>query len=67
MDELVQRLVEALVGVNVVGTAAGYCQTVVCTDERKAYSFGDGWLGRLGHRGGVTELVSRLIEGVLVV
>jgi len=42
VNELVPRLVEALVGVNVVGIAAGCFYTVVWTDEGKAYSFGDG-------------------------
>jgi len=65
VNELVPRLVEALVGVNVVGIAAGYWHTVVWTDEGKAYSFGEGAGGRLGH-GDDRELLPRLIEGVLV-
>ena len=36
------RLVEALVGVNVVGAVAGDLHTVVWTDEGQAYSFGSG-------------------------
>ena len=62
MNELVPRLVETLVGVNVVGTAAGDAHTVVWTDEGKAYSFGNGMHGRLGHGGEEHELVPRLIE-----
>jgi len=42
--EHVPRLVEALVGVNVVGTAAGFFYTVLWMDEGEAYSFGvGGW------------------------
>ena len=67
VDELVPRLVEALVGVNVVGTAAGNDHTVVWTDEGNAYSFGHGESGQLGHgRGPREQHVPRLIEGVLV-
>jgi len=64
--ELVPRFVEALVGVNVVGTAAGGDHTVVWTDEGKAYSFGYGMFGRLGHGGEENERVPRLIAGVLM-
>ena len=64
-NELVPRLVKALVGVNVVGITAGYHHTVVMTDEGKAYSFGEGGNGRLGHGSDDNELVPRLIEGVL--
>jgi len=66
VNERVPRLVEALVGVNVVGTAAGQYHTAVWTDEGKAYSFGYGACGRLGHGGREDERVPRLIEGVLV-
>jgi len=66
VDVLVPRLVQALVGVNVVGTAAGEHHTVVWTDEGKAYSFGLGGCSQLGHGGNENELVPRLIEGVLV-
>jgi alpha-tubulin suppressor-like RCC1 family protein len=49
-DELVPRLSEGvLVGKRVVGVAAGDAQTVVWTDEGKAYSFGSGGYGKLGH------------------
>jgi alpha-tubulin suppressor-like RCC1 family protein len=66
-DELVPRLIEGvLVGKRVVGVAAGHAHTVVWTDEGKAYSFGVGPFGRLGHGGTKTELVPKLIEGVLV-
>jgi len=65
--ELVPRLIEGvLVGKRVVGVAAGGYHTVVWTDEGKAYSFGAGVRGRLGHGGEKNELVPRLIEGVLV-
>jgi alpha-tubulin suppressor-like RCC1 family protein len=49
----------------VVGVAAGVYHTVVWTDEGKAYSFGIGKFGQLGHGGEEGELVPRLIEGVL--
>ena len=66
VDERVPRLVEALVGVNVVGTEAGHSHTMVWTDEGKVYSFGNGESGKLGHGGYDNVLVPRLIEGVLV-
>jgi len=66
-EEHVPRLIEGvLVGKRVVGVATGYRHTVVWTDEGKAYSFGDGDSGRLGHGGAEDEHVPRLIEGVLV-
>jgi len=65
--EPVPRLIEGVpVGKRVVGVAAGYLHTVVCTDEGKAYSFGSGEFGQLGHGGYESEPVPRLIEGVLV-
>ena len=66
VNELVPRLVEALVDLNVLGTAAGDDHTVVWTDEGNAYSFGRGSFGRLGHGGEEIELVPKLIEGVMV-
>jgi len=62
--EPVPRLIEGmLVGKRVVGVAARAGHTVVWTDEGKAYSFGWGSCGRLGHGGDENELVPRLIEG----
>jgi len=52
------------VGKRVVGVAAGGLHTVVMTDEGKAYSFGYGEHGALGHGGEEDELVPRLIEGL---
>jgi len=66
VNEHVPRLVEALVGVNIVGVAAGDEHTVVWTDEGKVYSFGLGRCWRLGHGIEENELLPRQIEGVLV-
>ena len=61
------RLIEGLlVGKKVIGVAAGDYHTVVWTDEGKAYSFGCGEYGWLGHGDEEDEHVPRLIEGVLV-
>ena len=49
VDELMPRLVEALVDVTVVGTTAGGKHTVVWTDDDKVYSFGYGLFGQLWH------------------
>ena len=67
--ELVPRLIEGvLVGKRVVGVAAaaGGPHTVVWTDEGKAYSFGHGWFGRLGHGDEEDEWMPELIEGMLM-
>jgi len=65
-NEHVPRMIEgALVGKRVVGVAAGSIHTVVWTEEGEAYSFGGGG-GQLGHGGLESELVPRLIEGILV-
>ena len=55
-----------LMGKRVVGMAAGGQHTVVWSDEGKAYSFGFGGWGQLGHGDEENEHVPRLIEGVLV-
>ena len=58
-DEWMPKLIEGvLVGKRVVGVAAGVYHTVVWTDEGKAYSFGYGKFGQLGHGG--SQYVSRL-------
>ena len=44
---------------------AGVFHTVVMTDERQAYSFGDGGYGQLGHGDEENEYVPRLMEGVV--
>ena len=64
--ERLPRLIEGvLVGKRVVGVAAGDAHTVVWTDEGKAYSFGHGVLGQLGHGGEEDELVPRLVSYLL--
>jgi len=66
-DEHVPRLIEGvLVGKRVVGVAAGSDHTVAWTDDGKAYSFGDGEYGKLGHGSEQDEFVPRLIEGLLM-
>ena len=66
VNELVPRLVEALMGVNVLGTTTGDAHTVVWTDEWKAYSFGNGDYGQLGHGVEEDELVPRLVSYLLI-
>ena len=57
------KLIEGvLVGKKVVGLATGSAHTVVWTDEGKAYFFGNGRFGMLGHGGKETELVPTLIH-----
>jgi E3 ubiquitin-protein ligase HERC2 len=63
-NELVPRLVDALVGKKVVGAAAGQYHTAVWTDEGELFTFGNGDHGKLGHGGQQTELVPRLVEAM---
>ena len=63
-EELVPRLVEALVGKKVVGASAGQIHTAVWTEEGELFTFGDGDGGRLGHGGTQNELVPRLVEAL---
>ena len=65
-DELVPRLVEALVGKMVIGAAAGNTHTVARTDEGELFTFGHGHDGKLGHGGTQNELVPRLVEAQLL-
>ena len=53
-----------LAGKMVIGVATGDEHTVVWTDEGKAYCFGPGGDGRLGHGSEKDEFVPRLIEGI---
>jgi len=62
--ELVPRLVEALVGKDVIGAAAGKRHTAVWTDTGELFTFGHGQYGRLGHGGTQVELVPRMIEAL---
>eukprot|EP00656_Telonema_subtile_P048855 TRINITY_DN5936_c0_g1_i2.p1 TRINITY_DN5936_c0_g1~~TRINITY_DN5936_c0_g1_i2.p1 ORF type:complete len:416 (+),score=81.83 TRINITY_DN5936_c0_g1_i2:217-1464(+) len=63
-DEVLPRVVEALLGVRVVHVAAGRGHTVLCTDTGEAYSFGRGSCGQLGHGGLHVEGVPRQISGL---
>jgi alpha-tubulin suppressor-like RCC1 family protein len=63
-NELVPRLVQGLLGRRVIGLAAGYNHTVVCTSEGQLYTFGEGADGQLGHGAEANELVPRLVEGL---
>ncbi|KAL6107277.1 uncharacterized protein ACO6RY_10950 [Pungitius sinensis] len=48
-DELRPRLVAELLGAKVTKIACGWHHTLVLTESRKVYSFGEGELGQLGH------------------
>jgi len=61
-DELVPRLVEALVGKKVIGAAASNSHTVVWTDEGELFTFGAGCNWQLGHGLTQIESVPRLVE-----
>jgi alpha-tubulin suppressor-like RCC1 family protein len=60
--ELVPRLVEAPGGKKVVGAGAANEHSAVWTDTGELFTFGSGYLGRLGHGGEENELVPRLVE-----
>jgi len=62
--ELVPRLVEALVGKKVVGSAASARHAAVWTEAGQIFTFGNGDDGRLGHGGEEDELVPRLVEAL---
>jgi alpha-tubulin suppressor-like RCC1 family protein len=63
--ELVPRMVEALVGKEVIGAAAGMAHTAVWTDAGELFTFGMGRNGRLGHGGTQDEFVPRLVEALV--
>jgi RCC1 and BTB domain-containing protein len=65
-DELVPRLVEALVGKKVIGAAIGAHHTAVWTDACELFTFGRGECGPLGHGGQANKFVPRLVEARLV-
>ena len=65
-DEHTPRLIRGVfVGKRVIGVATGYFHTVTWTDEFRAYSFGWGDSGRLGHGTEEDENLPRLIGGRL--
>ena len=64
-DEVVPRLVQGLVGKNVVGVGGGGSHTVVCTADGQLYTFGYGVGGQLGHGGQEPESVPRLVLGLV--
>ena len=61
-NELVPRLVKALVGKKVVGASPGFSHTVVSTEDGDIFTFGGGLYGQLGHGGKQQEQVPRLVE-----
>jgi alpha-tubulin suppressor-like RCC1 family protein len=63
-NELVPRVVEALVGKQVVGAAAGEYHSLVWTNTGEVYTFGDGASGQLGHGGNTRERVPRVVEAL---
>ena len=63
--EMVPRMVEGLVGVQVTQVAAGGSHTVICTSEGRVWTFGDGSYGQLGHGGKADEMVPRMVEGLV--
>ena len=63
--EMVPRIVEGLVGVKVAYVAAGFGHTVICTAEGRVWTLGRGLNGRLGHGGTATEMLPRIVEGLM--
>jgi len=63
-DVLVPRVVEELEGKKCGDLAAGDDHTVICTEDGEVYTFGYGGLGKLGHRGGNSEMTPRLVDGI---
>jgi len=64
-NEMVPRIVERLIGVRVAQVAAGAGHTVICTAEGRVWTFGYGEYGQLGHGGNATEMVPRMVEGLV--
>ena len=69
--EVVPRIVEGLKDVKVVGVAVGATHTVICTDEGRVWTFGEGTFGQLGHAKltghgdePTLEVVPRIVEGL---
>ena len=60
-NELVPRLVEALVGTKVIGASAGALHTAVWTEAEELFIFGKGGSRQLDHGVEVTELLPRLV------
>ena len=61
-NELVPRLVEALVGKKVIGVSAGQAHTAVWANAGEIFTFGSGDYGQLGHGGEEGEMLPRLVE-----
>ena len=52
--------------VKVAQVAAGVSvHTVICTAEGRVWTFGNGEYGQLGHVGNATEMVPRIVEGLM--
>ena len=66
-NEMVPRIVEGLIGVNVSKVAAGGGDdhNVICTSEGRVWTFGRGEHGQLGHGGDANEMVPRMVEGLM--
>jgi len=64
-EELVPRLVEALVGKKVVGASSRESHTAVWTETGELFTFGAGDNGKLGHGGKGDERVPRLVEALV--
>lgn len=61
---MVPMLVQGLSEEDVVEVAAGWAHTVARTAHGGVYSFGCGFLGRLGHAQEENEVIPRLVEGL---
>ena len=64
-NELLPRLVEALVGKKVVGVSPGDNHTAAWTEEGELFTFGEGEYGKLGHGGEENECMPRLVEALV--
>ena len=51
--------------VKVAQVAAGGGHTVICTVEGRVWTFGNGHGGQLGHGVAATEMVPRIVEGLM--
>eukprot|EP00947_MAST-08B_sp_MAST-8B-sp1_P005299 g5299.t1 len=63
-QQLVPKLIEALSGVRVCAMSAGSEHSLFSTEDGKAYSCGNGHLGRLGHGNTQRQLVPKRIEAL---
>ena len=65
-DHYTPKLVEGLAGKKAKEVACGEFHSIVCTDDGRVYSFGDGSHGQLGHGSTEDKLTPTLIQQVFL-